>query len=96
MEFNSDRLMVLSGVKPDEKQTLTEGSAKRKKSRDRQKIAETKLRKAIRSEIEAIVEEVKSRGDSSWMFRGMKKPGRSKGGSVTLGLLGLGFKQEGE
>jgi len=59
-----------------------------------QKLAETKVRQAIRAEIEAILSED---GDdlysgSSWLY-GNNKPKRSRKGSVATGMLGIGFQK---
>lgn len=87
MEFNSNRQLILAGIKPDEPEMLKEGVSENKA----ETLVETHLRKAIRSEIEAIVQEIRAKNDSGWMFRGQKKPGHSRSGKVTMGLLGLGF-----
>jgi hypothetical protein len=59
-----------------------------------QKLAETKVRQAIRAEIESILSE---EGDdlysgSSWLY-GNNKPKRSRKGSVATGMLGIGFQK---
>jgi len=92
-------MLKLSGIKGSDSQsdstTLNESASPRKRQ-SKQKLVENQIRKAIRAEIESIVQEAKEGSDSSWMFSGQKKPNNSRTGNVTLGLLGLGFKSTGE
>ena len=109
MEFNSHRQLILAGIDPNESQSLNESARASKRetlvetqlrqairSEIKETLVETRLRKQIRSEIEAIVQEIKASGgsDSSWMY-GDNQPRNSKKGSVTMGLLGIGFASEG-
>ena len=35
-------------------------------------------------------------GGGDWIYNGQKKPGRSRKGQVTMGLLGIGFGAQGD
>ena len=52
------------------------------------RMQETKLRAAIQSEIQNVVEEMKA--DGSWVY-GKNKPRNSRDGQVTRGFFGIGF-----
>ena len=59
-------------------------------------LAESKLRDAIRQEIDMMLAEGEIDqdvvySDSTWMY-GENKPRNSRNGQVTLGALGIGFK----
>lgn len=93
MEFNTDRLLALSGIKDEGTQPLNEGKelVTDAKTKSEDTLAEAKVRSAIRREIESIVQEMRAKGDTDWLYRGMRKPRRSKPGQVAMGLLGIGF-----
>jgi hypothetical protein len=87
MDFDINRLAKLSGIKGEEVQSvLTESTDPL--------VVENFVRKMIREEIEAIVEEIETSGDASWIFSGMKKPQGSKGGHVTTSFPGIGFARK--
>lgn len=98
MEFNSDRFLALAGIPSEKANILSEGKQVVAEADEvnEEALAEAMVRTAIRNEIEAIVQEMRVNGDSDWLYRGMRKPRRSRGGQVTMGLLGIGFGDVGE
>lgn len=96
MEFNSDRFLALAGIPADKSSVLREGAVVTKAESSEEALVEAKVRTAIRSEIEAIVEEMREKGETAWLYRGMRQPRRSKAGQVTRGFFGLGFADVGE
>ena len=68
----------------------------RMKGQRQETLAESKLRDAIRNEIDAMLSEGEIDedivySDSTWMY-GENRPRNSRKGQVTLGALGIGFK----
>lgn len=55
-------------------------------------LVEQQVRKAIRSEIDLIIQEMQEKDELGWMFRGMSRPKNSSSGKITTGFPGLGFK----
>jgi hypothetical protein len=57
----------------------------------KEKIQETALRRAIRSEIKDVVKDLDVYASTNWLY-GDNKPSRSRTGTVTMGTVGVGFK----
>jgi len=56
-----------------------------------ERLAESKLRSAIRSELSDILSEVGYNQDGSWVY-GNNKPTKSKLGQIVMGTVGIGFE----
>ena len=56
-----------------------------------ERLAESKLRNAIRSELSDILSEVGYSQDGSWVY-GNNKPTKSKLGQIVMGTVGIGFE----
>ena len=99
MEFKTKRFAQLAGITDTSSHTLSEGTNRTKKTRKKSKdtLLESKVRLAIRKEIESLVQEMReTNGGGDWIYSGQKKPGRSRKGQVTMGLLGIGFGAQGD
>ena len=57
----------------------------------KEKLQETALRRAIRSEIRDVVKDLDVYASSNWLY-GEDKPQRSREGYTTMGAPGIGFK----
>lgn len=102
MEFDARRMARLSGIDLPEEELMIEGEEGSEQEMlsesvesSEEDLTEATIRRVVKEELQAIVDELRERAesdnDSSWLFKGMKRPKNSVRGKITTGFRGVGF-----